>query len=67
MGIALADFVYGSQILIYIREIWKKAILDPFLTKGAISRKETTINQNWQLSPYFMGLIYNTYSARCPQ
>ena len=63
MGIALADFVYGSQILIYIREIWKKAILDPFLTKGAISRKEATINQNSQRYPYFMGLIYNIYSA----
>ena len=65
IGRSLADFVYGSQILIYIREIWKKAILDPFLTKGAISRKETTVNQNWQRGPHFMDLIYNIYSARC--
>ena len=65
IGSALADFVYGRQILIYIREIWKKAILDPFLTKGAISRKETTVNQNSHRYSYFMGLINNIYSARC--
>ena len=50
-GAAEADFVYGSLMLIYIREIWKKAILDLFLTKGAISRKEATVNQNSQGSP----------------
>ena len=67
MGIALADFVYGSENLIYIRESGKKLFLDLFLTKGAISRKETTVNQNSQRSPFFMGLIYNIYSARCVQ
>ena len=66
-GAAEADFVYGRLMLIYIREIWKKAILDQFLTKGAISRKEATVNQNSQRSPFFMGLIYNIYSARCVQ
>ena len=51
IGRSLADFVYGSQILIYIREIWKKAILDQFLTKGAISRHLTPRRQNSQHSP----------------
>ena len=67
IGRALADFVYGSLMLIYIREIWKKDILDPFMTKGAISRKETTLNQNWLRTPYFRGLDYNIYLAQCPQ
>ena len=43
-GAAVRVLIYGSLLLIYIREIWKKAILDPFTTKGAISRKETTLN-----------------------
>merc|ERR1712240_954818 len=58
MGIALA-------YLIYIRESGKKLFLDLFLTNGAISRKETTVNQNSQRYSYFMGLINNIYSARC--
>ena len=67
IGDSFPDFVYGSEIFIYLGKSGKKAILDHFLTKGAISRKETTINQNWERVPFFMGLIYNIYSARCVQ
>ena len=63
MGIPLADFVYGSENLIYIRESGKKLFLDLFLTNGAISRKETTVNQNSHRYSYFMGLINNIYSV----
>ena len=66
-GAAKPVLIRGSKVLIYIREIWKKAILDPFLTKGAISRKETTVNQNWHRTSFFMGVDYNIHSARCPQ
>ena len=44
IGDSFPDFVYGSEIFIYLGKSGKKAILDHFLTKGAISRKETTIN-----------------------
>ena len=67
MGSSKANFVYGSQSSIYLGKSEKKAIFGPFMTKGAISRKETTVNQNWLLTPYFRGLDYNIYFARCPQ
>ena len=66
-GAAVRVLIYGSLLLIYIREIWKKAILDPFTTKGAISRHLTPRRQNWDRGPFFMGLISNIYSASCPQ
>ena len=61
-GASVAVFIYGSLLLIYIREIWKKAILDPFMTKGAINRKETTVNQIGLRYSIFMDILSLSYS-----
>ena len=64
IGDSFPNFVYGSEIFIYLGKSGKKAILDPFLTKGAISRKKATINQNSQRYPQIMGLIYNCFRKK---
>ena len=58
----MAIFIYGSLQPIFFGGIRKNAVFGPFMTKGAISRYETTVNQNGHRALFGMDILSLSYS-----